>query len=154
MKERGIAIKIEGSVATVRISMSEGCGACASSDGCAVLGREIDADIMPGQDIAEGDMVELEISNATSAVGALWILALPLALFFAAYLGLGAILPTGGEGIRAIAGLVGFAAGLGIAALAARRGRLSKRPTARRIELEPSGSGEAESPGIDESDAL
>lgn len=130
MKERGIATKVDGSAVTVLIKMSEGCASCNSKDSCGVVGRELNAEKAPGSSIAVGDSVELEVSNAASAAGALWLLAVPLALFFAGYLGAGAMWPGRGEGIQALIGLGGVALGLLLAATVARRGRMSRLPQA------------------------
>lgn len=130
MKERGIATKVDGSAVTVLIKLSEGCASCNSKESCGVVGRELAAEAAPGSSIAVGDSVELEVSNSASAAGALWLLAVPLGLFFAGYLGAGALWPGRGEGVQALVGLGGVAAGLVLAATVARRGRMSRLPKA------------------------
>ena len=128
MKEQGIATKVEGSSVTVRIGTSSGCASCGSQHECSIAGKELTGDAEPGCAIAVGDPVELEISDSASAAGALWLLAVPLALFFLGYLGAGALWPGRGEGPAALAGLAGVALGLLFAATVARRGRMSRRP--------------------------
>jgi len=91
----------------------------------------MDAEMEQGSSIAVGDEVVLDVPDSASAAGALWLLAVPLGLFFAGYLGAGAAWPSGGEGARAFAGLAAMAAGLLFAATVARRGRMSRRPTAK-----------------------
>jgi len=130
MKERGIATKVDGSAVTVLIKLSEGCASCNSKESCGVAGSELEAEAAPGTVIAVGDPVMLEVSDSASAAGALWLLAIPLGLFFAGYLGAGALLPGRGEGVQALIGLGGLAIGLAGAAIASRHGRMSKRPIA------------------------
>jgi len=131
MKERGIATKVDGRSVTVRIGLSEGCSSCGSHHDCSIQGKEMDAEMEQGSSIAVGDEVVLDVPDSASAAGALWLLAVPLGLFFAGYLGAGAAWPSGGEGARAFAGLAAMAAGLLFAATVARRGRMSRRPTAK-----------------------
>jgi len=133
MKERGIATKVEGRVVTVRIGIAEGCAACSSHHDCSIAGKELEALAAEGQAIAVGDEVELNAPDSASAAGALWLLAVPLALFFLGYVGVWALAPVSGEGPRAAAGLGAMALGLLFAATVARRGRMSRRPTVRRL---------------------
>ncbi|OHD25367.1 MAG: hypothetical protein A2Y38_18895 [Spirochaetes bacterium GWB1_59_5] len=130
MKERGIATKVDGSAVTVLIKLSEGCASCNSKETCGVVGRELDAEAAPGTSIAVGDAVELEVANSASAAGALWLLVVPLGLFFVGYLGAGALWPSRGEGLSALVGLGGVALGLLLAATVARRGHMARRPKA------------------------
>ena len=130
MKERGIATKVEGRSVTVRISLNEGCQSWNSKDGCGVAGREIQAEAAAGEHISVGDPVVLDVPNSANAAGALWLLVVPIGLFFSGYLGAAAAWPSSGEGIHALAGLACLAAGLLFAATVARRGRMSKRPLA------------------------
>jgi positive regulator of sigma E activity len=96
-----------------------------------VQGKELEAEMERGFSVAVGEEVVLEVPDSASAAGALWLLAVPLGLFFLGYLGVGAAWPGRGEGVRALAGLAAMAAGLLFAATVARRGRMSRRPTAR-----------------------
>jgi positive regulator of sigma E activity len=131
MKERGIATKVDGAAVTVRIGLSEGCAACsASGGGCGIAGKELEAVAMPGTAISVGDVVELQIPDSAKTSGVLWLLVMPLALFFAGYLGIGAFIKSATEGTQALSGLAGLVLGLGTAMLAARYGKLSRRPSA------------------------
>jgi positive regulator of sigma E activity len=134
VKERGIATKVEGAAVTVRIGLSEGCASCGSHHDCSIAGKELEAESEPGSDIRPGDVVELDVPDSASAAGALWLLAVPLGLFFAGYIGAALAWPGRGEGVQALAGLAGAAAGLAFAATVARRGRMSKRPSATLVE--------------------
>lgn len=130
MKERGIATKVDGRAVTVLIKLSEGCASCNSKDSCGVVGRELKAEAPAGISIAVGEAVELEVSSSASAAGVVWLLAVPLGLFFMGYLGAGALWPGRGEGVQALVGLFGVALGLLLAATVARRGRMSRLPSA------------------------
>jgi len=142
MKERGIATKVDGSDVTVLIKLSEGCASCNSKESCGVVGRELDAEALPGSSIAVGDSVVLEVSDSASASGALWLLAIPLALFFAGYLGAGSLWPGRGEGVQALTGLGGLALGLAGAAIVSRRGRMARRPIASPLANPFTGAGD------------
>jgi len=130
MKERGIATKVDGAAVTVRIGLSEGCSTCAASGGgCGVQGKELEGVAMPGSKIAVGDAVELQIPDSARTAGVLWVLVMPLALFFAGYLGIASLIKGASEGTQALAGLAGLVLGLGLAMLAARQGKLTRRPS-------------------------
>lgn len=134
MKERGIATKVEGQSVTVRISLSEGCQSCNSKDGCGMVGHELQAEAVSGVAISAGDLVDIEIPDSVRISGAFWLLAVPLGLFVLGYMGAGALFPARGEGVRALFGILGMAAGLVFAATVARRGSMSRRPQARPAE--------------------
>ncbi|MBN2875167.1 MAG: SoxR reducing system RseC family protein [Spirochaetales bacterium] len=133
MKERGIATKVDGNSVTVLITVHEGCESCDSRDSCSSIGHELLADTSGALAIAIGDTVDIEVPDSVRAAGALWLLAVPLALFFAGYLGVGSMFPGTSEGPQALAGLVGLAGGVLIATVVARRSRLSMRPTATKV---------------------
>lgn len=133
MRERGIATKIDGRNVTVRIVVSEGCASCHSKDGCASEGREILALAPEGLPLAIGDLVDVFVPESAMAAGLLWLVAIPVALFLAAYLGLGSA--GAGEGLQALGGISGFAAGLLAAVLVARKTSMGRRP-----EILPAGS--------------
>jgi positive regulator of sigma E activity len=130
MKERGVATKVEGQSVTVRVSLNEGCESCNSKDGCAVVGREFQAEAAPGTVIAIGDTVDMELPDSVRVSGAFWLLAVPLGLFALGYVGGGALFPGRGEGVQALLGLLGMAVGLVFAATVARRGPMSRKPRA------------------------
>jgi len=129
VRERGIVTKVDGAAVTVRISGGEGCASCTSGHDCSIVGKELVGDAPAGVSFAAGDEVELVVPDSASAAGALWLLAVPLGLFFAGYAAGAALWPGRGEGPRALLGLVAMALGLLFAAVVARRGRMSRRPT-------------------------
>lgn len=139
MKERGIVTKIKDGVLTVRIAVSEGCSSCTgcsnnnSHNDCSIVGKEMQAVAAQDNTINMGDTVELYVPDSASAAAALWLIFVPLCLFFAAYLGLGIIKPEYGDGIKALAGLAGISIGLLFGATVAKRGRMSHRPVARLV---------------------
>ncbi|GAB1456268.1 MAG: SoxR reducing system RseC family protein [Spirochaetia bacterium] len=128
MKEQGIATKIDGQTVTVRIGSIGSCAHCGSQHDCSIVGKELEGIAASDQDIGLGDVVELTVGDSARAAGALWLLAVPLLLFFLGYLGAGSLWPQSGEGIQALLGLSGLALGLLFAATVARRGRMSTRP--------------------------
>jgi positive regulator of sigma E activity len=133
MKERGIATKIDGRNVSVKIVVSEGCASCHSRDGCSSEGREILAIAPEGLALAVGDIVDVFVPESAMAAGLFWLVVIPVALFLAAYLGIGS---TGaGEGLQALGGIGGFALGLLVAVFVARRSSMGRRP-----EIIPSGS--------------
>jgi len=133
MTEQGIATKVDGTAVVVRISMSEGCSSCQSHDGCGIAGREIQAVADDGTIIAVGDPVRLNIDDSVRAAGAVWLLVVPLVLFFTGYLGVSALWPHHDEGFAALAGIGGLVLGLVFAVIVARRGSMSRRPVATRL---------------------
>lgn len=133
MKERGIATKIDGQTVTVRIGSLEGCTTCGSHHDCSIAGKELDGIAVSDQDIGIGDIVELSVEDSARAAGALWLLVVPLVLFFLGYLGAGSLWPQAGEGMQALLGLSGLALGLLFAATVARHGRMSSRPQVRLV---------------------
>jgi len=113
--------------------VSEGCASCQSKDGCASEGREIVAIAPEGMPLAVGDIVDIFVPESAMAAGLLWLVVIPVALFLAGYLGMGA---TGaGEGLQALGGIAGFALGLLAAVFVARKSAMGRRP-----EILPSGS--------------
>ncbi|TFG85243.1 MAG: hypothetical protein E4H20_00845 [Spirochaetales bacterium] len=128
MTERGIVTKLEDSVATVGITMGEGCANCNSHGDCAMVGATIQADLPENIGVKVGDQVSIELPSGIQAAALAWLIILPLSLFFAGYAG-GTVLSAGrGEGLSALLGILGIAMGLVAAVLASRRGRLGRRP--------------------------
>lgn len=126
MKERGVVTKIDGRAAVVRFAMGEGCAHCDSSESCAVNDRALETELAEGLDVAVGDYVEVDVPAKAQLAGMLWLVALPLALFGAAYLGARGL--GWGEGPSALGGILGFGLGLASAALMSRKGAMARRP--------------------------
>ncbi len=102
MREMGTVKKIEGKIVSVGIEMHDGCESC--MNGACKTGRSaLQAYNRNGLDVAEGDLVEIEVPGMEQAKGAFWVLGLPLVALFAGY-GAGMLLfPGRGEG-PAVAG--------------------------------------------------
>jgi len=146
MKEQGILIKIDGNLATVRLSMAGGCGSCGSKDACASGStgkRTISAVVADGLSARPGDAVVMEIPGRIQLVGILWFGLLPLALFALGYAGIGRLAGTASEGLSALGGMAGIALGLGIAAMVSRRGSLAARPVIVSVESGTDAAGAA-----------
>ncbi len=131
MKEQGILIKIEGKLATVRLSMGGGCGSCGSKDACASGStgkRTISALVADGLSPKPGNPVVMEIQDRVQLIGILWFGLLPLALFAAGYAGADRVFNFASEGLAALGGMAGIALGLVIATFVSRQGSLAQRP--------------------------
>ncbi|GAB1433774.1 hypothetical protein MASR2M29_24170 [Spirochaetota bacterium] len=139
MRELGIVTKIKEGILTVRIAAAEGCSSCSgcsssnTHNDCSIAGKELQADAAADNDISVGDRVELYVPDSAGAAGALWLIFVPICLFFVAYLGLGYLIPGSGDGLKAISGLAGIAVGLLFGATVAKKGRMSHRPVARLV---------------------
>lgn len=128
MNERGVVTKIEGAMATVHFSMGETCFGCEAQGDCSKRDRAIEARIPEELSIREGDWVEVALPSGTWLSGVLWLLLVPLGLFGTGYALVRSLAPEAGEGPAGLAGLGGFALGLGLATLATRSGRLRRAP--------------------------
>jgi len=97
-------------------------------EGCALVGTFITALDPEGIVRSPGDKVEIEIPARAQAVGAFWLLGLPLALFAAGYAAGARLFPVSGEGPAALLGIGGFAVGIGAAALLLKGKRAATQP--------------------------
>jgi sigma-E factor negative regulatory protein RseC len=127
MKERGTAIKIQGTDVTVRITLSEGCASCHSKDGCRMENRDIQAVAATGMQIHEGDVLDIHVPDSAITAGLFWLIMVPVGLFVGAYLAAGQA--GANEGWQALAGMVGLGCGLLIAVAVARKTSMGRRPT-------------------------
>lgn len=121
MKERATVNKVEGEYLSVAIAMHEGCASCVNNT-CKNGRGDLRAYNRDGLDLAEGDQVEIEITGAEQARGALWVLGLPVAALFIGY-GLGRVLfPSASEGPAVASAGILFALALA-AGLLVQKGR-------------------------------
>jgi len=115
--ERGTVVKVDGRVVQVKIEQQAGCASCAANGSCGAAGTVVSALDRNGLAPSPGESVGVEVSAANQARGALTMLGLPLALFALAYAAGANFLPGSGEGVHALLGLGGLAAGLAAGAL-------------------------------------
>ena len=137
MKELGTATKIDGSEVTVRIDLEANCAGCMNKEGCGLSGSLMKARDPAGLVRDVGDCVEVEISPQAQAVGAFWLLGLPLALFAGGYAAGSVLFTAAGEGPAALLGIGGFALGIGAAFLLKRGNRSSSLPVVVRVLRDP-----------------
>ncbi len=90
MKETGTIKKINGKIVHVAVAMHDGCESCINNS-CKNGRGNLQSYNAHGIDVAEGDLVEIEVPGAEQARGAFWVLGLPLLALFAGY-GLGRVL--------------------------------------------------------------
>lgn len=107
MKETGTIKKIDGKIVHIAIAMHDGCESCMNSS-CKNGRGDLQSYNARGIDVAEGDLVEIEVPGAEQAKGAFWVLGLPLVALFAGY-GLGRLFfPTTTEGPAAASAGLAF----------------------------------------------
>jgi positive regulator of sigma E activity len=138
MTEKGVVTEIRDKVATIQLEVLDACEACLNS-GCKGSRQSIKAWNRDGLKIAEGDKVEVEVEGKAQAMGAFWVLGLPLALFVAGYFAGRALFPAAagsgaaGEGPAALAGLFGLVLGMVIGVAVQRGKRLESLPRISRV---------------------
>ena len=90
MKETGTIKKINGKIVHIAIAMHDGCESCINNS-CKNGRGDLQSYNAHGIDVAEGDLVEIEVPGAEQARGAFWVLGMPLVALFVGY-GLGRLL--------------------------------------------------------------
>ena len=108
MKEKGIVLEIEGSIATIEVVPSEACKTCPSSSMCRPAGKTM---VMKADNIIKamiGDEVIVETSAKQSMIAVFFLFVFPV------FLGLIAILIFAryGSTFMAVAGIIGLTVGL------------------------------------------
>ncbi|HOX92017.1 MAG TPA: SoxR reducing system RseC family protein [Spirochaetales bacterium] len=128
MNERGVVIEHDGATVLVSFNLGHSCFGCDAQGSCSARDRSVRARVPDGLSIAQGDYVEVSVPAGTRWSALLWLLVVPLGLFALGYSLVAVFAHTASEGPAALAGLGGFALGLGIAVLATRAGRMAKMP--------------------------
>ena len=120
MTERATVQRVSDREITVEMGSLGSCGGCSA---CGIFGERrpqtLRAANTRGLDLKPGDVVEVGFARGKAVRAAFAVLIVPLILFVAAFVGAGA-LGVSSEPLKALAGLGGLAAGLGLAWL---RGR-------------------------------
>lgn len=138
MTEKGVVTEIRDKVVTIQLEVLDACEACLNSS-CKDNRQSIKAWNRDGMRLAEGDKVEVEVEGVAQAIGAFWVLGLPLALFVAGYFVGRALFPAAagsgaaGEGPAALAGLFGLALGMVIGVTVQKGKRLESLPRVSRV---------------------
>lgn len=143
MTEKGVVTEIRDKVVTIQLEANEACEACHNT-GCKDNRQSIKAFNRDNVALSEGDTVEVEVEGKAQAMGALWVLGLPLVLFVGGYLSGRALFPVaggaavgaglaGGEGPAALAGLFGLVLGMVIGVTVQKGKRLESLPRVSRV---------------------
>lgn len=110
MYERGIVTSVEGDIVTIKCGKPGQCKACSSSF-CNIKTREFRALNSSFLELKNGDEVEVYISPARTIAYSFMVLIFPLIMFIAGYYLANVFFGISSEGLRALAGLSGMAAG-------------------------------------------
>ncbi|MBN1686178.1 MAG: SoxR reducing system RseC family protein [Spirochaetales bacterium] len=110
MTETAIVKSIDGDTVKMGCGLSEGCSSCSSSF-CSAEKRMFEAVNPKGLQIERGDLVDIYIPPGKAVAAGFLVLIVPLLLFVAAYLVAGRVVSGASEGVQALFGLIGLAAG-------------------------------------------
>lgn len=94
--------------------LTSGCKSCAGSSFCNVSGKTFTALNTDGLSLKVGDLVDVYLPPGKTIISGFMILMVPLLLFLAGLLGVQYLVPGAGEGMQAVGGFVGLAAGFGV----------------------------------------
>ena len=114
MKDRATVRNIDGERVTLVCGTDAGCTNCKAGSLCSAKTREVSAVNRRGITLHQGDTVEFFLPPGRTILAGFIVLILPLITFIAAFLAAGTLFPESGEGLRALIGLGGLAAGFGI----------------------------------------
>ena len=114
MTEQARIVDIQDQLVVLSCLDNGSCAACAGKSFCNVQGRQYTAVNSRSLDISRGDDVEVYLPPGKTIFSGFMVMMVPLAGFAAGYL-LTSSLGSGGEGINALGGFAGLAAGFGIA---------------------------------------
>jgi positive regulator of sigma E activity len=111
MKEKGIVVEIQGSIATIELVPSEACKTCPSGSICRPAGKTRVMKAENGIKAVIGNKVLIEISARQSMIAVFFLFVFPV------FLGLIAILIFAryGSSFMAVAGIIGLTIGLSLA---------------------------------------
>ncbi|MCX7023753.1 MAG: SoxR reducing system RseC family protein [Spirochaetes bacterium] len=144
MIERGIVTKRDGRDVTVRLQVTEGCEACASSGACSSGKNEVEVWDRDGIEPAVGETVDVQVTTRQQLAGALLLVVVPLALFAAGYGTARTLLPGSGEWPAILGGLTGIIVGIFAGALFDRRRKRESMPFVLRKVVAVDGTGAGE----------
>ena len=127
MVETGIVNSIDGNVIKMGCGPNDGCESCSSSF-CSTDTRVFEAVNPKGLDIDKGDTVDVYLAPGKTVAAGFLVLIVPLILFATGYLLTGKIVPEASEGIKALFGLTGLAAGFAASFLYSSKRREKSMP--------------------------
>ena len=128
MVETAIVKSIDGDIFKMSCSDAEGCKSCSSSF-CSAEKRVFEAVNPKHIDIEEGDLVDVYLAPGKAVAAGFLVLIVPLLLFVAGYLISGRFISGASEGIQALFGLIGLAAGFGLSFTYSRKRKAASMPT-------------------------
>ncbi len=96
---------------------AEGCASCAGNSFCNIKARTYTALNPRGISIVPGDVVEVNLPPGKTILSGFMVLLFPLILFFVGFGAVGLVHEGAGEGMKALGGFLGLAAGFGISYL-------------------------------------
>lgn len=128
MKEIAKVVSVEGKIVQVRCSKTEACENCGGSGFCRVSDREFTALNSEGLVLKAGQEVELYLPPGRTVWTGFVVLVFPLILFLLSFLAGKYLLAIPGEGVNALLGLAGLAAGFGISLLLGRKNKEKSMP--------------------------
>lgn len=91
-----------------------GCSDCSGNSFCNVKGHSFTATNPKNIPLSEGDLIEVFLPPGKTVFSGFMVLIFPLILFFLGFVLTGTIVTDAGEGIKALGGFIGLAAGFGI----------------------------------------
>jgi positive regulator of sigma E activity len=130
MTEQVIVLEIDENTAIVGCDPKGACKHCGGESFCNIKSRTFTASIPPGLQIAPGSTVEVFLPPGKTVLAGFVVLIMPLIMCMGGFL-LARNL-TGSEGIQALIGLTGLAAGFGLAILYRRITATRQLPEIRR----------------------
>lgn len=110
MVETGMVNSIEGNIVKMGCGPNEGCESCSSSF-CSTDTRTFEAINPKGLEIDKGDTVDVYLAPGKTVAAGFLVLIVPLILFATGFLLTGRVAPEASEGVKALFGLMGLAAG-------------------------------------------
>lgn len=113
MKDTATVSSIEGKRVTLMCGTGEACRSCAAGSFCATKTREVSAVNQKEIPLNRGDKVEFIIPPGRTIIAGFVVLIFPLITFILAFFAAGEVFPSAGEGLQALFGILGLAAGFG-----------------------------------------
>ena len=132
MTEISTVVSLQNNQAVLSCTASA-CESCAGNSFCNIKAHTYTATIPGNLDIKPGDRVEVYLPPGRTIFSGFMVLIFPLLLFLVGFLVTGRLVEDAGEGIQALGGFAGLAAGFAIGYLF---GRIKKRkymPSVRRL---------------------
>ena len=132
MTETARVSNIDGRTVTIACAGKGTCKSCSSSF-CATDQRIFEASNTKGFNINVGDTVDVYLAPGKTVAAGFLVLIVPLILFMVGYSVSGRLFSATSEGIQALFGLVGLAAGFGLSFLYGKKKRASNMPEIIRV---------------------